>query len=90
MSEEETETVDRKPRRPRIDLSAAQQRKVEELVRQGNTFSKIARALAPEKEGTDDWQPFYDAVRRTAIEKFGSVEAAKSAKREGREAASAA
>lgn len=85
MSEKE-----RKPRRPRRELSTKEVGTVTKRVSEGATYSVIAKEIDASAFGTDSWQPLYDAVRRTAIETLGGQDAAIAAKKAGREAAKAA
>lgn len=87
MSEPASTTT--RTRRPRLELTASQKEKVVKGINDGKTFSKIAAELQPSKVDTDDWQPLYDAVRRVAIDSFGSIDAVKEARKTGREAAAA-
>lgn len=87
MAKEKKET---KPRRPRRELSEAEVETVARRTSEGAKYSTIAKEIDEAAFGTDGWQPLYDAVRRTAIEKFGSQENAIEAKKAAREAAKAA
>ncbi len=84
------ETKARKPRQPRRELDAAQVETVAKRVSEGAKYSTIAKEIDEAAFGTAGWQSLYDAVRRTAIEKFGSPENAIQVKKDAREATKAA